>query len=227
MFSGNFDDARDVYIDAFPNSPFFDAWVPASKFLSVEFDDAGNISISREDSDIYGIAFGQSPVIPPEWRKFSLESRGVASVPDDCQAIVEWDCYWGPTISGEVGQGVRSEDSVITDFLNTHAPESSVLPGNDEILQWVEIHRDSQLVAIAALCRWQSGRVVISSVATHADYRGQGIGKELINKCLVAGWHLGEKFLSLGVRHNNESAQRLYAATGFTLMHNFTYCERR
>jgi ribosomal protein S18 acetylase RimI-like enzyme len=34
-------------------------------------------------------------------------------------------------------------------------------------------------------------------------------------------------YLSLGVRHENESAQRLYASLGFRLMHNFTYCERR
>jgi ribosomal protein S18 acetylase RimI-like enzyme len=45
--------------------------------------------------------------------------------------------------------------------------------------------------------------------------------------CLIAGGNVGEKYLCLGVRHGNTSAQALYAATGFTLMHNFTYCERR
>jgi ribosomal protein S18 acetylase RimI-like enzyme len=69
--------------------------------------------------------------------------------------------------------------------------------------------------------------VVISSVATRSDLRGRGLGKQLMEKSLIAGHQLGEKYLSLGVRHENESAQRLYRATGFTLMHNFTYCERR
>jgi ribosomal protein S18 acetylase RimI-like enzyme len=227
MFSGDYDVARSVYIDTFPESPFFDAWVPRQMFLGIDYDEVGNLSISREDTDIYGIALGSNPVVPENWKKFSMESQGVANLPKDCQVVVEWDCYWAPTTSGEVHTVAQSEGSVIAAFLKMHAPESSVMPGNDEILQWIEIHRDSQLVAAAALCRWQSGRVVISSVATHSEYRGQGLGKELINQCLYAGWDLGEKFLSLGVRHNNESAQRLYAATGFRLMHNFTYCERR
>ena len=120
-----------------------------------------------------------------------------------------------------------SSDPDIDAFLKQHAPDSSVYPGNDEILQWVEVHDEGELVAVAALCRWESGRVVISSVATHTDRRGKGFGKQLIEKCLIAGSQIGEDFLCLGVRHRNESAQRLYASTGFTLMHNFTYCERR
>jgi ribosomal protein S18 acetylase RimI-like enzyme len=111
--------------------------------------------------------------------------------------------------------------------LKTHAPDSSVFPGNDEILRWIQIHDGDELVAVAALCRWQSDRVVISSVATHSSYRGKGFGKILMKDCLIAGAELGEKYLSLGVRHENESAQRLYASMGFRLMHNFTYCERR
>jgi ribosomal protein S18 acetylase RimI-like enzyme len=44
---------------------------------------------------------------------------------------------------------------------------------------------------------------------------------------LAAARELGEEILSLGVMHTNESAHRLYRSIGFTLMHNFTYCERR
>jgi ribosomal protein S18 acetylase RimI-like enzyme len=156
-----------------------------------------------------------------------MESRGIASLPADFKAVVEWDCYWAPTVEGKWENSHSSSDAVIDAFLKLHAPDSSVYPGNDEILQWVEIHDGNELVAVAALCRWQSGRVVISSVATHSDHRGKGYGKQLIEKCLIAGAKLGEKYLCLGVRHKNESAQRLYASTGFTLMHNFTYCERR
>jgi len=227
MITNDFDLAAKEYERVSSGSPFFETWIPRAQFLSAEFDGLGNISISREDDGIYGAAIGAAPVIPSIWKKFSMESQGVANLPKDCKVVVEWDCYWAPTTSGQVHKVAQSEGSVIAAFLKMHAPESSVMPGNDEILQWIEIHRDNQLVAAAALCRWQSGRVVISSVATHSEYRGQGLGKELINQCLYAGWDLGEKFLSLGVRHNNESAQRLYAATGFHLMHNFTYCERR
>jgi GNAT superfamily N-acetyltransferase len=227
MTPTSFDSAKSEYEKFNPLSPFFETWVPREKFLSAEVDDQGNISISREDDGIYGIAIGPSPVVPADWKNFSIESRGIASLPKEFKAVVEWDCHWAPTRSGEEVAAQRSSDEEIAAFLKLHAPESSVFPGNDEILQWVENYEGKELAAVAALCRWESGRIVISSVATREDLRGRGLGKKLMEKCLIAGEALGEKYLSLGVRHENESAQRLYRSTGFTLMHNFTYCERR
>jgi ribosomal protein S18 acetylase RimI-like enzyme len=227
MITENFDVAKAEYVRLFPDSPFFETWIPRSNFLAAEFDGVGNLSVSREDSGIYGVAFGNNPKIPTGWKNFSLESRGAQSLTPDCKVVAEWDSYWAPTTPGVYESAGQSSDEAIEKFLKEHAPDSSVFPGNNEILQWIEIHEETELVAIAALCRWQSGGVVISSVATHGGYRGMGHGKELINRCLIVGSHLGEQSLSLGVRHNNESGQRLYASTGFTLMHNFTYCERR
>ena len=218
---------RAAYVESYPGSPFFETWVPEEKFLSAEFDREGNFAISREDDGIYGIALGENPSIPAEWKNFSMESRGINQLPEEFKAVVEWDCYWAPTIAGSFVIGKQATDEAIDSFLKTHAPDSSVYPGNDEVLQWIQIHDGEELVAVAALCRWQSGRVVISSVATHSEHRGKGIGKILMKNCMIAGADLGEKYLSLGVRHENESAQRLYASLGFRLMHNFTYCERR
>ena len=223
----DFAEVRAAYKAKYPKSPFFDTWVPQEKFVGAEIDEAGNFTISREDDGIYGIALGPTPVIPSDWKNFSMESRGIDSLPADFKVVAEWDCYWSATEDGQSPTSLPSEDAVIENFLRNHAPDSSVYPGDDEILQWVEIHDSGELVAIAALCRWESGRVVISSVATHTERRGQGLGKKLMEKCLIAGSELGEAYLSLGVRHRNESAQRLYASTGFTLMHNFSYCERR
>jgi GNAT superfamily N-acetyltransferase len=223
----DFEAAKREYEKFYPNSPFFDTWVPREKFLGVEIDGKGSISISREDDGIYGIAIGPAPFIASEWKDFSIESRAIVSLPEDFKAGVQWDCHWAPTKNGNPDIAQRATDDEIDTFLKLHAPDSSVFPGNDEILQWVEIYEGDQLAAVAALCRWESGRVVISSVATHADLRGRGLGKTLMENCLIAGEAMGEKYLSLGVRHRNTSAQRLYQATGFTLMHNFTYCERR
>ncbi len=227
MIYTDFDVVKSEYAKAYPDSPFFDTWVPQEKFLSADIDGQGNFTIGREDDGIYGIAIGPSPVIPSDWKNFSMDSRGIAGLPADFKAVVEWDCYWAPTKTGDVVEAQQSKDDEIGAFLKLHAPDSSVFPGNDEILQWVEIYDEGELAAVAALCRWESGRVVISSVGTHTDLRGRGLGKKLIEKCLIAGDALGEKYLSLGVRHQNESAQRLYRSTGFALMHNFTYCERR
>jgi ribosomal protein S18 acetylase RimI-like enzyme len=227
MIYTDFDVVKSEYAKAYPGSPFFDTWVPQEKFLNADIDGDGNFIVGREDDGIYGIAIGPSPVIPTDWKNFSMDSRGITGMPAEFKAVVEWDCYWASTKSGEVVDTQKSTDEAISTFLKLHAPDSSVFPGNDEILQWLEIYDGDDLAAVAALCRWESGRVVISSVATHSDLRGRGLGKQLMEKCLIAGAALGEKYLSLGVRHHNESAQRLYRSTGFTLMHNFTYCERR
>ena len=225
--SRKFEEVRSAYESAYPNSPFFDTWVPKEKFLLAEFDADGNFTIGREDDGIYGIALGASPKIPSDWKNFSMESRGISHLPSEFKSVVEWDCYWAPTTIGPIVTPARASDEEIETFLKSHAPDSSVFPGNREILQWVEIRDQGSLVAIAALCRWESGRVVISSVATDSQLRGRGYGKALMVKCLDAGSQYDEKYLCLGVRHQNESAQRLYASTGFRLMHNFTYCERR
>jgi ribosomal protein S18 acetylase RimI-like enzyme len=173
------------------------------------------------------MAFGATPLISPQWGSFSMESKGIASLPCDVEVKDEWDCYWAPTSAAASAPEREKSDEEITAFLETHAPSSSVFPGNDEILQWIEIVDQGELVGVAALCRWQSGKVVVSSVATHSQRRGQGIGKQVMAASLTAAHELGEEILSLGVMHANESAHRLYRSMGFTLMHNFTYCERR
>ena len=224
--STDFNLARAQYLELFPGSPFFDTWVPPSHFVSSEYD-GENLSITRRDENLYGMAFGASPKISPEWNSFSMESRGLMALPVDAEKMDEWDCYWAPTTEAVALPERKKSDSEISSFLETHAPHSSVFPGNDEILSWIEIIEDGELVGTAALCRWQSGRVVVSSVATHSDRRGQGIGKKVMAASLAVAGGLGEEVLSLGVMHANESAHRLYQSMGFALMHNFTYCERR
>lgn len=227
MNTADFNEANNQYAKLYPNSPFFETWVPREKFLNADIDGGGNFLVGREDEGIYGIALGPNPEIPENWKSFSIESCGIASLPQEYKAVVEWDCYWSPTKNGTEVEASSASDAEIETFLKAHAPDSSVFPGNDEILMWIDIHEDGKLAAVAALCRWESGRVVISSVTTHSDLRGRGLGKALMEKCLIAGASVGEKYLSLGVRHQNESAQRLYQGLGFQLMHNFTYCERR
>lgn len=226
MHTTDFALAKAQYELLFPGSPFFDAWVPRSHFICADYE-GENLSITRRDEKIYGMAFGPSPTIPEDWNGFSIESRGLLALPEDAEKMAEWDCYWAPTTEAAALPQRQKSDSEIASFLEVHAPNSSVFPGNDEILSWIEVIEDGELVGTAALCRWQSGRVVISSVATHSDRRGQGIGKKVMAASLAVARGLGEEVLCLGVMHTNESAHRLYQSMGFALMHNFTYCERR
>ena len=222
----DFQETQTHYLERYPTSPFFDTWVPEEKFIGAHIDLAGNFSISREDDGVYGIALGPNPEIPTSWKNFSMESQGIASLPKEFKVVAEWDCYWAPTTSGKPSIDSAS-DLEIKEFLETHAPQSSVFPGNDEIQRWIVIRDNDVISAVAALCKWESGRLVISSVTTHSDRRGRGFGRQVMEATLIAGHELGAQKLSLGVMHSNISAKRLYASTGFTLMHNFSYCERR
>ena len=222
-----YEEVEQEYERLFPGSPFFRVWVPRERFISGHSDGAGNLSFTREDGGLFGIAIGSDPYIAPEWNRFSVETRGVNGLPELAELVDAWDCYWAPTVTGVPLNQQKFSDAVIKEFLELHAPNSSVFPGNDEILHWIEVIEDGELVGIGALCRWQSGNVVISSVGTHSDRRRQGIGRTIMERALSGGSHFGASFISLGVMHSNESAQRLYRALGFTLMHNFTYFERR
>lgn len=227
MHGLNFDESSLEYSRLNPGSPFFATWIPQVGFISSQSDGLGNLSITRNGEKSYGFAFGESPLFNPDWESCSIESRGLTHLPPHFEVIDRWDCYWSSTIEGSYTSEGEATDLDIEIFLKEHAPDSSVFPGNHEILQWVQIHEKGELLAVAALCRWESGKVVISSVATHHQHRGRGLGKELMRRALICGRELGEEHLSLGVMHENESAQRLYAAAGFTLMHRFTFCERR
>ena len=222
-----YEEVEQEYERLFPGSPFFRVWVPRERFISGHSDGAGNLSFTREDGGLFGIAIGPDPYISPEWNRFSVETRGVNGLREPAELVDAWDCYWAPTVTGVSLNERKFSDSVIQEFLELHAPNSSVFPGDDEILHWIEVIEDGELVGVGALCRWQSGNVVISSVGTHIDRRRQGIGRQVMEGALSGGSHFGASFISLGVMHSNESAQRLYRALGFTLMHNFTYFERR
>lgn len=222
-----YEEVEQEYERLFPGSPFFRVWVPRERFISGHSDGAGNLSFTREDGGLFGIAIGPDAYISPEWVRFSVETRGVNGLPELAELVDAWDCYWAPTVIGVSLNERKFSDTAIKEFLERHAPNSSVFPGDDEILHWIEVIEDGELVGVGALCRWQSGNVVISSVGTHIDRRRQGIGQKVMEGALSGGSHFGASFISLGVMHSNESAQRLYRALGFTLMHNFTYFERR
>ena len=89
MITRDFDQALLAYQKLYADSPFFETWVPREKFISADFDDSGNFVISREDNGVYGIAIGAAPTIPAEWKNFSMESQGIAALPQDFKAVAE------------------------------------------------------------------------------------------------------------------------------------------
>ncbi len=108
-------------------------------------------------------------------------------------------------------------------ILDTHAPSSSVYPGNPEVIQWGCVRNDAgEVSAIGALVRWSSGAHVISSVATVESQRGNGFATQLVKRFISRANELGISTLSLGVSHKNVAAIKAYQNAGMTEIAQFT-----
>jgi ribosomal-protein-alanine N-acetyltransferase len=55
----------------------------------------------------------------------------------------------------------------------------------------------------------------IATLAVHADYRRQGIGRLILTEALQDGYRAGTRYALLEVRAGNEAAQNLYREFGF------------
>ncbi len=116
-----------------------------------------------------------------------------------------------------------SFNSEIQRFLQLNAPESSVFPGNHEILFWVVARNfEKEIVGVAAGVQWQTGTYVVSSVATAESARRQGIGSLVTLTTAQELFALGAQTVHLGVRATNRGALAMYQAIGFDEQFDFT-----
>ena len=202
-------------------------WIPRRNFVqAVRTQDS--ISFTRTDEGLYGLAIGPHPIIPAQWNRFSVFKTVPKALTETCTLTGQWAAYARTTEPGTNSPDIRqlADEVWIKGFLETHAPESSVLPGNPEIREWVGIAHEDEVVAIAAITEWESGECMISSVGTAAPFRGQGFAKKLMNAVIHRAFNLGYSRLGLAVMSKNLPARAVYEAVGFVEMGDFRYFER-
>jgi ribosomal-protein-alanine N-acetyltransferase len=84
------------------------------------------------------------------------------------------------------------------------------VPFSKTILAW----RDDEIVGY--ICRWLVGdEVHILNIAVHPKYRGQGLGRRLIESVIAEAEEAGARMVTLEVRRENSSARTLYRKLGF------------
>ena len=203
-------------------------WIPRAGFRNATRGDNW-VALSRDGEEIYALALGENPEIDPNWQNFSLPKSTPREKTEDLQLTGQWAAYFIETkkcaefLPAEI---ITNEDE-ITEFLKLSAPDSSVYPGNPEIISWGGIRNEAGLlVAIGALTQWQSGGKIISSVATHPDYRRQGLGRKLTQGIVRNARDLGIEVVVLAVFSKNSSARALYESIGFELMGDFNHFRR-
>lgn len=210
------------------NSIFIQTWIPQSKFLAAE-KSAQGLTFAREDNGIFGVAFGHEPRIPESWNRFSIEKRAEILVNPSFSKKSEWEVFAKDIQEKEKNENdERSDfsDQQISAFLETHAPESSVKPGNKEIVFWAIISEARNILGVAAVSRWESGKYVLASVAVDKSKRNLGIGSRIMKEVEVLSQGNGIHQLCLGVISSNQSAIHLYEKSGWSRIHQFTYFER-
>jgi predicted GNAT family acetyltransferase len=175
------------------------------------------------------LGLGINPPIDPEWKRFTVERKVDTGNYVDAVSLLDLDIYSIETqlyknspIAIEI-----YDDEEISDFLKVHAPNSSVWPGNPELVFWAGIRNDSgELIAVGAVTMWETGQKVLSSVGTSKHERGKGFATKLVAEMVAKAHELEFPRLGLAVRADNIAAKRAYEKVGFALCGEFTIFER-
>jgi ribosomal protein S18 acetylase RimI-like enzyme len=116
-----------------------------------------------------------------------------------------------------------SADPEVSGLLSAASPRHSSDPGDDDVVEWFGV-RDSQggLIACAAHTQAVPGVPHLSSIATHPDARGQGLGQALTATMCRQLLDEGAPVVTLGMYADNDVARRMYARIGFVCSHRWS-----
>mgnify|MGYP002629966572 CR=1 FL=1 len=202
--------------------------IPEDRFIKA-VRNSNSVSLTTMDEQLFGLGLGLNPPIDPNWKRFTIERKAVTSNYAGADSVLDLDIYSIETqlyenspLAVEI-QG----DTEISDFLKAHAPNSSVWPGNPELVFWAgKRNQSGELIAVGAVTMWETGQKIVSSVGTAEHERGKGIATKLIAEMVAKANELGFPRLGLAVHAKNIAAKKVYEKVGFVLCGEFTIFER-
>ena len=209
--------ARDVLGEGGP----VDFLLAPARFVAAERD-GDSYALTLERGGLVGVAIGPAPPVDPAWGRALVSGPALGATLGRLVAADRWDFFSRPVAGARGPVPDPVDEAAVEPFLAAHAPDSAVWPGNPEVVAWYGRRDAVGLAAVAALVRWESGRVVVSSVATRVDARGAGHASALVAGVVSAAAALGEAWLGLGVGHDNAVAKRVYERCGFASRAEFT-----
>ena len=190
---------------------------------------SNSVSLTRVDEKLFGLGLGVNPPIDSSWERYTVERKVDTTDFTDSTPLVELDIYSIDTdkFAGSSVNFDVYDEKEISDFLTAYAPNSSVWPGNPEVVFWAGTRNESgELIAVGAVTMWESGQKVVSSVGTAEHERGKGLATKLVAEMVTKSNELGFARLGLAVRADNIAAKRAYEKVGFVLCGEFTIFER-
>ena len=202
--------------------------IPEDRFIKA-VRNSNSVSLTTMDEKLFGLGLGVNPPIDPDWKRFTVERKVDTSKYVDSIPLLDLDIYSIETqlfAGSKIAEDLESDEE-ISDFLTAYAPNSSVWPGNPEVVFWAGTRNESgELIAVGAVTMWESGQKVISSVGTAEHERGKGLATKLVSEIVAKSNKLGFPRLGLAVRADNIAAKRSYEKVGFILCGEFTIFER-
>ncbi|CAB4706179.1 unannotated protein [freshwater metagenome] len=203
-----------IFVSEANTERFIEAFITADSF-----------SFTMDSDFVYGHAYGPDPYIDPRWEKCAVAYSKFGATFGHLEIGTQFDTYGVDTriIPGFEDIEELKDEDLIKNILDSHAPTSSVYPGNPEIIQWGCVRNsEGEVSAIGALVRWSSGAHVLSSVATVESQRGKGFATELVKRFISKANQLEIETLSLGVSHKNIAAIKAYQRAGMSELAQFT-----
>jgi ribosomal protein S18 acetylase RimI-like enzyme len=202
--------------------------IPEESFIKA-VRSSNSVSLTTMDEQLFGLGLGVNPPIDPDWKRFTVERKVDVSNYIDSIPLLDLDIYSIETRQYEnslIAVEVQG-DTEISDFLKAHAPNSSVWPGNPELVFWAGTRNESgELIAVGAVTMWETGQKVLSSVGTAENERGKGLATKLVAEMVAKAYQMEFPRLGLAVRADNIAAKRAYEKVGFALCGEFTIFER-
>ena len=204
-------------------------WIPRTEFVKAVVD-GENLSITRRAEPFFGWAFGLSPIIDPEWPEFAVNRSTPKEKTSGFTLQGQWDAYGIHThaidsLNKDSYEVLRNHEE-INAVIEAHAPELSIRAEDSEVVAWIGIRKDS-VVALGALCRWESGFHVLSAIVVATSERGKGLGRRITESLVDYSYKNGINYVALGVRADNEAAISTYNRIGFKKLNEFNTFSRK
>lgn len=202
----------------------FETYCPKSAFIVAhKSNHAFSFTVREANGESFCFGLGVDPTIPEASHGVAVDRGETFQSIFHYGHMADWDSYEIETKSftEEVIEAPLANDDIHR-FLTKNAPNSSVWPGNSEVITWMGEYDNQVLVCVGALVRWRSERVMLVSIATDEDYRNKGFAQQLVRKSLSKARSLGINRVGLGVVASNAPAKAVYERLGFRLMREFS-----
>ena len=219
--TASYEEAQDWAREIIGDPNILQIWIPEAGFIKAQRT-TDSISFTRQDDVVFGFGVGPNPVIDSSWERFSLPRSLPRELTSSFTLIGRLNVYAINSGTFHDKHGVElltDAGTEINVFLDAHAPGSSSRPGDPQSLFWAGIRAtDGTLLAVSTIARWESGGMMLSSVATHTDHRRQGLGERMVRGMLAFANERDIEIVALGVDARNSAAMSVYEKVGFHIL---------